>query len=119
MNITVHRHENSKVAEIESHEILIRDLPTTLDLMADVLYHHDCGKILIYKENICPEFFDLSTRLAGEILQKFTDYHVKIAIVGDFDNAGKNLSDFIRECNRGNQVLFVSARQDALERLHV
>jgi len=36
------------------------------------------------KSAICDDFFDLSTGLAGEILQKFVNYHVKIAIVGDF-----------------------------------
>ena len=29
-------------------------------------------------------FFDLKTRLAGEILQKYINYHVKVAIIGDF-----------------------------------
>ncbi len=48
--------------------------------------------------SICDDFFDLSTRLAGEILQKFINYHVKIAIIGDFSiYTSKSLKDFIYE----------------------
>jgi len=36
--------------------------------MVSVLYDNGCEQIIINKEAICEEFFDLSTRLAGEIL---------------------------------------------------
>ncbi len=116
--ISIHQRENSTIAIVESNEFVISDLMTALDLMADISYNHNCQKMLVYKENICLEFFDLSTCLAGDILQKYTNYRMKIAIVGDFSTAGKSLADFIRECNRGQQVFFVSTSQEAIERLH-
>ena len=43
--------------------------------------------------------------MAGEILQKFINYHVKIAIYGDYSvYTSKPLRDFIYESNHGKDV---------------
>jgi hypothetical protein len=68
-------------------------------------------RLVVHAPQLHPDFFDLSTRLAGEVLQKFTNYHVQLGIVGDC------LPDFIRESNRGTQVVFAASLQEALERL--
>ena len=41
-------------------------------------------KLAIDKKAVTEDFFILSTGLAGEILQKFTNYHIKAAFYGDF-----------------------------------
>ncbi|WP_409344846.1 DUF4180 domain-containing protein [Paenibacillus sp. MBLB4367] len=119
MKITMNQQGNSKVAIIESPDIVIADVQGALDLMASVWYNDGCDKILIRKANITEEFFQLSTRLAGEILQKYTNYQIKIAIVGDFGGyESKSLKDFIYECNQGKQVFFLQDEQAALAALH-
>lgn len=119
MEIEIDQKGNSKVAIIESTEIVISDVQGALDLMATVNYTDGCHKLLIHKANITEEFFDLKTKLAGEILQKYTNYQVKIAIVGDFDGyESKSLKDFIYECNKGKQVFFLKDKQAALDALH-
>ena len=71
------------------------------------------------KREYCRKIFDLKTGLAGEILQKYTNYSVKVAIVGDFSvYESKSLKDFIYECNHGKQIFFVENIDDALDRLH-
>jgi len=54
-----------------------------MDLFATIEYETGCSRMIIDKSLICEEFFDLSTRLAGEILQKFINYGKKIAIIGN------------------------------------
>ncbi|MFJ6213926.1 DUF4180 domain-containing protein [Streptomyces sp. NPDC092296] len=52
----------------------------------------------------------LSTRVAGDIVQKFADYRLRLAIVGDVSRhteAGGALRDFVRESNRGAQLWFL------------
>lgn len=89
-----------------------------LDFMATVRYETDCDRIVIEKSLISESFFDLKTRLAGEILQKFINYQVKAAIVGDFSMySSQSLKDFIYECNKGNDIFFLSTEQQALEKL--
>lgn len=64
------------------------------------------------------DFFILSTKIAGEILQKFILYNFKLAIVGDFSGyTSKPLKDFIYESNKGRDIFFVSSVEDAIERL--
>lgn len=119
MNITVDVKDNSQVAIVESDEILISDVQSALDLMASVRYTADCHKMVIHKENIVEDFFELKTKLAGDILQKYTNYQVKIAIVGDFDGyESKSLRDFIYECNQGKSIFFLKDRQAAIQALH-
>lgn len=55
--------------------------------------------------------FTLSTRMAGEIIQKFVNYRIRLAIVGDLAGhlaASKPLRDFVYESNRGAHVWFVT-----------
>ncbi|WP_372631201.1 DUF4180 domain-containing protein [Cohnella sp.] len=119
MNIRVDKRGNSEVAVVESGEVLISEMQEALDLMATVQYETGCFKMLLRKEILSEAFFDLSTRLAGEILQKFTNYGVKLAIVGDFSGyESKSLRDFIYESNHGKQFFFLSDEDAALEALH-
>lgn len=119
--MTVDIKNGSRVAVVEAGELSLTGAQDALDLIATASYEHDCTKILIYKESVCDGFFDLRTGAAGEILQKYVNYGARLAIVGDFESLAadsKSLRDFIYECNRGNHIFFVPAKDEALERLH-
>ena len=78
------------------------------------------SRIIINKAAICKEFFDLSTKIAGEILQKFINYRKRIAIIGDFSiYTSKSLKDFIYECNKGKNIFFTSDVEQAIKRLSI
>jgi hypothetical protein len=100
MKISIVKENHVEIAVVSSSEILITDVQSALDFMATVKFEVGCNRIILNKSAICEEFFDLKTRLAGEILQKFINYQVKIAIVGDFSQyTSKSLKDFIYESN--------------------
>ncbi|GMR67755.1 MULTISPECIES: DUF4180 domain-containing protein [Bacillus] len=103
---------------IRNDKVLISDVQSALDLMATVQYEVDAKYIIINKSLISESFFDLKTRLAGDILQKFINYKVKIAIIGDFSiYTSKSLKDFIYECNKGNDIFYLATEQQAIEKL--
>jgi hypothetical protein len=57
-----------------------------------------------------PGFLDLSTRLAGEAIQKFTNYRLSVVFIGDitpWTQASQSLAAFVTESNRGSTVWFV------------
>lgn len=111
MKIIIH----NDIIEIESDKILLKELQDGLDLIGICMGHNATG-ILVYKSNISEDFFNLKSGLAGEILQKFSTYDYKLAIIGDFsDYTSKSLSDFIYESNKGRRILFVASLEDALE----
>ena len=104
-----------KIAEIVSDQIIIEGSEDILDLIGN-LYYQDFDKIIIYEQNITPAFFDLKTGIAGEILQKFSNYRMSLAIVGDFAAyQNKNLKDFIYESNKRGQISFVATISEALK----
>jgi len=108
----------AKIAVVTADEKLLYDVQSALDLMATVQYEADSSRIAVYKEAVAEEFFILSTRLAGEILQKFTNYHCKLAIIGDYSKyTSKPLRDFIYESNHGRDIFFVATETEAVERL--
>ncbi|PQZ57580.1 cytoplasmic protein [Bacillus sp. MYb209] len=106
------------IAIIRNDTVVISDVQSALDLMATVQYEVDAKLIIIHKSLISESFFDLKTRLAGDILQKFINYRAKIAIVGDFSMyASESLKDFIYECNKGNDIFYLATEQQAIEKL--
>lgn len=106
------------IAMIISDEVVIKDAQSALDLIAIVQYETDCDKLIVYKSCVVDDFFILSTGIAGEILQKFINYHKKIAIIGDYSKyTSKPLKDFIYESNKGNSIYFVPTIEDALLKL--
>ena len=106
------------IAIVHSNEVLISDVRSALDFMMTVQYKTGYNRIILNKSAICEDFFHLSTKLAGEILQKFINYHVKIAIIGDFSiYTSKSLKDFIYESNKGKDIFFLPDEEEAIEKL--
>lgn len=117
MKVETHQNEEVKIAEVISDAIILTNAEEGLQLMVD-LYYQDFDKIIIHESSITPDFFDLKTGIAGETLQKFSNYRVRLAIVGDFAKyPGKSIKDFIYESNKGRQVNFLGSVEEAVERL--
>lgn len=115
MKIKTHDINETKIAELISEDTLINNIEEGLDLLGN-LYYQDFEKIIIYDKNITPDFFDLKSGIAGEILQKFSNYRVRLAIVGDFSKyTSKSVNDFIYESNKGKQINFVSSQLEAIK----
>lgn len=90
-----------------------------MDLIADAM-GHDAELVALPVERLPAEFFSLRSGLAGMVAQKFVNYRVRLAIVGDVAAhvAGSSaLRDFVRETNRGNQLWFVADEAELRERL--
>ena len=118
MNIQQINKNGVSIAYLTNNEKLISDVQSALDLMATVRYELDSNLIIVNKSEVSEAFFDLKTRLAGEVLQKFINYQTKIAIIGDYSGyTSKSLKDFIYESNNGNDIFFVSDEHQAVEKL--
>lgn len=117
MEITTIRRNSLLIAFVQEKEIVIKDIQSALDLLATVWYETGSNYLIITKESITEDFFVLSTRLAGEILQKFINYNIKVAITGDYSGyTSKPLKDFIYECNNGKDIFFLSTIEEAIDK---
>ena len=65
-------------------------------------------------------FFQLKTRIAGELIQKFVQYRRRLAIVGDISRhlaESSALRAFVIESNRGKDVWFLASLEELNHRL--
>lgn len=114
MNIEV----KNNVAIVRTEDVLITDGQSALDLIATVKYETGREAVVLPKSAVTEDFFRLATGLAGEILQKFINYHMRLAIVGDFSHyTSENLKDFLYESNKGGAVIFLADEVEAVARL--
>ncbi|MEU4547990.1 DUF4180 domain-containing protein [Nonomuraea dietziae] len=77
--------------------------------------------VAIPADRLDERFFTLSTRFAGEIMQKFVNYRLRLAVIGDISRhlqASSALRAFVHESNQADHVWFLPDL-DALDaRLH-
>lgn len=113
--------------DIHSEHVLICDAdgPTLAherdanDLLS-VAFEHGATLVVIPVARLGDDFLRLNTRLAGDVVQKFANYKVRLAIVGDISQQiaqSKALHDFVYEANRGKQLWFVKEMTELEARL--
>lgn len=111
MDAKEYRFNGISVIEIIDDGIVFEELQDLLDIVSD----YSIKKIIFRKHNITPDFFDLETGLAAEILRRITLYKISIGIVGNFaEIENKGLRDFIYESNEDKQIVFKKTIKDVL-----
>jgi hypothetical protein len=110
------------IAEIAEKRVLYLDSDGPLierpdqanDLIGDA-WGHEATVIAVPATRLDPEFFRLSSGLAGEITQKLVNYRFVFAVLGDISQyleASGALRDYVWESNRGSHVWFVAGRTE-------
>ena len=108
---------DTNLAEVVADAPVIRTAADGADLVGNLYFGGYAGAVLL-ERHLAPAFFDLRTGLAGEVLQKFSTYQLRLAIVGEFGAyPGRSIRDFIRESNQRGHICFVATRAEALARL--
>ncbi|WP_410222344.1 DUF4180 domain-containing protein [Pedobacter sp.] len=116
MQIISHNVAKGSIAEVIAKQLIVKNIDDGTDLLGN-LYYQGYDKVILHEENIHPQFFDLKTKMAGEILQKFVNYKIRLIIVGNFAKYNsKSLNDFIYESNKGKAVNFLSHTDQAIEK---
>jgi hypothetical protein len=65
--------------------------------------------------NFVSEFYDLKSGLAGEMLQKLSNYCARLAIVGNFNMVvSDRFRELMFESNKGSQIHFAHSRDEAI-----
>ncbi|MGW0738168.1 DUF4180 domain-containing protein [Streptomyces sp. NPDC002851] len=90
-----------------------------LDLIGNAGYQ-GAQWVIIPAERFDETFFQLRTRVAGNMVQKFAQYGMGLVVLGDISRhteSSSALQDFVRECNRGRQTWFLADDGELGERL--
>jgi len=108
-----------RVLECDGEGAPLRNNRDLNDLISTA-WEHRAKMVVIPVERLGDDFFRLRTGIAGEVVQKIVQYHLRLAMVGDISryiDESTALRDFVRESNRGDQFWFVSNREELEERL--
>jgi len=88
---------------------LLRSEDDARDLIQET-FGTDLRMAVVPVERLDPEFFELRTGVAGAFVQKLVQYRLRLVVVGDISAliaASDALRDWVREVNRGRDILFV------------
>ena len=105
------------LADLAGHRALVLDPTGPLlrseddarDLIQET-FGTDLRMAVVPVERLDPEFFELRTGVAGAFVQKLVQYRLRLVVVGDVSAqtaASDALRDWVREVNRGRDILFV------------
>ena len=73
-------------------------------------------RILLYDDNLSDAFFNLATCVAGNVLQKFINYRIRVAALIPEERVGDGrFSEMVRETNRGNDFRVFQDREKAID----
>ena len=107
---------NYKGIAVVAGGFCINTVDDALELIANVSYQEGCDGLVIEQQCLNPDFFDLKTGFAGEVLQKFTTYNMRMGIVGDFSAITSNIfNDFIYESNKNKKIVFTDTVEKAIQ----
>ncbi|HNX37871.1 MAG TPA: DUF4180 domain-containing protein [Candidatus Cloacimonadota bacterium] len=117
MKFIIHEIGEIKVAELSANTDQTMNAQDALDIMMEATYL-GADVLMLRESSLDPGFFDLSTRIAGDIAQKAVNYRFRIMIIGDFEKyRSKSLREYIRESNLGKHVNFFARIDEAWELL--
>ena len=108
-----------RVLECAPDGTKLRTYRDAVDLIGKT-FENRATLIVIPVECLDDEFFQLKTRIAGELIQKFVQYRRRLVILGDISRRlaeSSALRAFVNESNRGKEVWFLASRDDLEERL--
>lgn len=113
MNYQVITHNQNKYISCSTENNSITTVQDILDLVAA------CGEnetflVMLFAENFTPDFYNLRTGLAGDILQKFVNYHIKTAAILPPEKVGQGkFYEMVLEANRGTSFHVFNDRENA------
>ncbi|GLZ36867.1 DUF4180 domain-containing protein [Actinokineospora sp. NBRC 105648] len=119
MTHTIARHGETTVLYCSPDGALVASEADAVDLIGET-YGTDASVVVLPVERLDDRFFTLRTRLAGDIVAKFVNYRIRLAILGDISErlaASETLRAFVHEANRGKQFWFVADNDELLARL--
>ncbi|WP_275298513.1 DUF4180 domain-containing protein [Clostridium sp. YIM B02555] len=113
MNYRVVNKNNVKYIEFASEAWKLSSEQDVVDCIS-ICMEKDIYTIIFHSKVLSEDFFNLKTMLAGMALQKFINYHVKVAvIIEDEEQYNDRFKEMIMEANKGNNFRTFKNIQEA------
>jgi hypothetical protein len=90
-----------------------------VDLIGTAFGEH-ADVVAVPADLVDDRFYELRTRVAGDVVRKFAAYRIRLVVLGELDarlTASDSLRAFVYEANRGSDIWFLADRAELDERL--
>jgi hypothetical protein len=114
MDIEIVQRQNRAYVKAARGHTLLAIEQDVVDLIC-LCGEHDIDRVLLFAESLPQKFFDLRSGEAGMVLQKFANYHIKVAAVLPPSLIRGKFSEFVLETNRGSQFRIFQSDDDAAQ----
>ncbi|MGE7469528.1 DUF4180 domain-containing protein [Bosea sp. NPDC003192] len=121
MDSTVLKVAGRRILVCASAGAALAKLGDANDFLAEA-WAQEVDMLAIPAARLGEDFFDLRTGLAGEIGQKFANYRMPLAIIGDLTQwiaKSRAFRDYVREANAGSGLWFVADQAALVEKASV
>jgi hypothetical protein len=106
---------NKRYIVSSSSDVLMHSTADLLELLA-LAAENSTNLIMLNETNFSPDFYNLKTGLAGEFLQKFSNYRMRVAILGTFSTIrSERFRELMHEANKGTELRFTDNSSEALD----
>jgi len=112
---------NTKLVEKNGHtyleclpdEWLLESEQAALDLVG-ACGEYGTDRLMLHAASLPEAFYDLHTRLAGDVLLRFSTYFIRVAAVIPVERSGQGrFGEMVLETNRGSQFRVYPTRDEA------
>ncbi|MEJ2861468.1 DUF4180 domain-containing protein [Actinomycetospora flava] len=104
---TISEFHGVRVQVLDRDGPLLRDQASALDVIGNT-FGTEVDVVAVPVERLDPAFAQLSSGVAGAIVQKFVNYRLRLVIVGPLTDTSGPVEDWVREANRGCELWFVA-----------
>ena len=112
LEVNVKYGDGKRYVELVPGETIIRNEQDAVELVG-ICGENDIDRILLNEKDLTKDFFDLKTLFAGNILQKFMTYGIKVALVISDDNIKGRFKEMAIEANQGNNFRIFTDKSQA------
>ncbi|GLI04172.1 hypothetical protein YDYSG_02020 [Paenibacillus tyrfis] len=115
MNYQIREIESKKYIELISTTEPLSTENDALDLIA-LCWEHETNAIMIHYAALSEDFFKLKTKVAGDIIQKFINYGIKVAaIIPQETIQNGRFKEMAMETNKGHHFRMYESKEEAEE----
>lgn len=113
MNYQIREINNKKYIEVISATELLSTENDVLDLIA-LCWEHDTSLIMIHSTALSQDFFNLKTKVAGNFIQKFINYNIKVVTIIQQETIQNNrFKEMAMEINKSSHFRMYESKDDA------
>lgn len=108
-----------RVLTYEQDEPTLGSEQDAVDLIG-LAFSEEANVVVVPADRVVPDFYTLSTRILGDVVRKFQQYRIRLAVVGDitkYTASSEAFRAYVHETNKGRDIWFLQTEEELSAKL--